>query len=1603
MLFLQDFILVIFSYYPFEMFSNGENPPKRQCTFDVSKISERALTPRSYQIEILETAKRENTIACLGTGTGKTFIAVMLIREFADDVRLSFEGRGKRIFFLVPTVPLVHQQAGTISDHTDLKVKKLFGDLNVDSWDKDKWTDQFVKSEVFVMTAEIFRIIVDHAFIPLNKIRLIIFDECHRAQGEHPYCQAMKCFTNLDPREMPRIFGLSASLINGKCKPTQLEKHLADLEKTLSSSITTASDVIDLQKYGADPDECLVCYKPFETDYFKDTALLSRLTDMKLVIESHKHSDACLGRNSANVSECDLEFFDKPSRCLNAIELILKTLGSWCAVKAAEIFKEEVSSVLDKQVLYKVGEKELLTQLSKFLDDFMEECQKCNFQFTADNTKTWPHKLFRLSEIFLAAKKSKKFLKLNSATNVVSFDDDPEKYHQMLKIKERKDASEIQICSIIFVQQRITAYVLQQWILELKKVFPELSFLNPEYIVGHGSTGVKQTSMSEKQQKSVLRDFREKKCNVLISTCVLEEGMDVQQCNLVIRFDLPADFRGYVQSKGRARAKDSIYVLMSEVGQKYSQFCLDLCNFKTVERMLLNKCHNRSMPSEEEIREHMNDSLIPPYMPYGERGARITLASAISLINRYCASLPSDMATKLTAKWNIRVVDPDNPRVEYECTLKMPINSPLKQPIVGEKMQRKKLAKMAAALKACEKLDEIGELNEHLVPISALLQQKIDEELGILEKEDGNGAIPGTKRRRQSYKKHIPVFLQNCGPRAFCCSYLYILNMDLIEPLPGVLNPRNRPIKNPAHSPRGLGILLSKKLPKVNSFPLFTKIGKIAVTVTPCDETFELSRDELEAVENFHKFVFSDPLRLDKNKTFSPTCSEFSFYVVPINAENASSPIDWQFMSEVKNHPYHVLKRKKSVASIPYDETLYRDAVLLKIYKMPPPSYHHVIRISDMTPNSACDFSDNRLTFKDYYKAKYGFDIRDERQPLVETVTNPATVYWKPLHVSVKEIFADSDSLSKTKQRHKNYHEFLVPELSIVHPFPSMFFFKVQVLPTVLFRLQSLLLAEELRQSVASLGLVGKVEFPEDFRWPYFNLETSDKELKKALRSLGQNIPEYDIFIPEDIVKRDKKIESFEREVNLEDHPGPNPSLLLQALTSKSAGDEFDLERLEMIGDSFLKYVVSVKTYLKYPLFDEGKLTKIRSVLIQNLHLYQQAKKKNLGEFLICSAFSSETNWLPPCYTVDEEIDARVLDNRTKPEELSKLKHNFFTQQIVSDKCIADAVEALIGAYLLSCGQRGALMFMHWMGLDPFPVKKDRVTKRDFFTWPPEPPSVIVGEVPDVEDCLRRLTEGFYRFERKINYTFKDKALLLQAFTHPSYYCNEITDCYQRLEFLGDAILDFLITRQLYEDPNDHSPGKLTDLRSALVNNIFFASLAVKYEYHKHLKMMSAELFGLMKHFLEIFEQSDQFAFLKEHGYLEEIECFELDEVEVPKALGDIFESVAGAIYLDSGMSLDTVWKVYYPMIAPALWHVSKHVPKSPVRELYEVLKTKNVFSQAVTKEKKLSLDKGEKTYILVKLPNGKEVEGVGSNKKVAKRSAAKRALAELRKEQNAQ
>ena len=154
------------------------------------------------------------------------------------------------------------------------------------------------------------------------------------------------------------------------------------------------------------------------------------------------------------------------------------------------------------------------------------------------------------------------------------------------------------------------------------------------------------------------------------------------------------------------------------------------------------------------------------------------------------------------------------------------------------------------------------------------------------------------------------------------------------------------------------------------------------------------------------------------------------------------------------------------------------------------------------------------------------------------------------------------------------------------------------------------------------------------------------------------------------------------------------------------------------------------------------------------------------------------------------------------------IPYNLVTQHSIPDKSVADCVEALIGAYLIECGQRGALLFMAWLGIRVLPcnevpsdVKTERVTgsslpyERDgkqyitsYGHWD-APKSPLLMFNPNPHDTLEQLLNGYSAFEDIIGYHFRDRSYLLQAMTHASYSSNRLTDCYQRLEFLGDAVL----------------------------------------------------------------------------------------------------------------------------------------------------------------------------------------------------------------------
>ncbi|KAJ7168309.1 hypothetical protein C8R43DRAFT_983912 [Mycena crocata] len=164
------------------------------------------MLPRQYQEEILVRAQTEgNVIAALDTGAGKTFISLLLLKWVAALQPSS------KIIFLVPKVGLVEQQGEFVASHSTLRVAKLHGALDIDLADRKGWKGRFSCHDVFVMTPQIFLNLITHSLWSIDKVALIIFDECHHTRKNHPYNGIMREYFQTAPTSRPKIFGMTAS------------------------------------------------------------------------------------------------------------------------------------------------------------------------------------------------------------------------------------------------------------------------------------------------------------------------------------------------------------------------------------------------------------------------------------------------------------------------------------------------------------------------------------------------------------------------------------------------------------------------------------------------------------------------------------------------------------------------------------------------------------------------------------------------------------------------------------------------------------------------------------------------------------------------------------------------------------------------------------------------------------------------------------------------------------------------------------------------------------------------------------------------------------------------------------------------------------------------------------------------------------------------------------------------------------------------------------------------------------------------------------------------------------------------------------------------
>ncbi|KAL4778414.1 hypothetical protein BJX76DRAFT_144606 [Aspergillus varians] len=353
---------------------------------------------------------------------------------------------------------------------------------------------------------------------------------------------------------------------------------------------------------------------------------------------------------------------------------------------------------------------------------------------------------------------------------------------------------------------------------------------------------------------------------------------------------------------------------------------------------------------------------------------------------------------------------------------------------------------------------------------------------------------------------------------------------------------------------------------------------------------------------------------------------------------------------------------------------------------------------------------------------------------------------------------------------------------------------------------------------------------------------------------------------------------------------------VITAITMPKVQAPTHYQRYEFLGDSVLKFTVALSLYYQHPNWHEGYLTKALHAIVQNGRLARATLDCGLDSFIIGKTFTPR-RWSAPL--ISEKL------NTTQ------------AQRSMSTKVLADIVEALIGAAYIDGGHAKAQACI-------------RRFLPEVETARPDIP------MPQNQDHQPHLIQH-HSLEENIGYTFNNKALLMEALTHPSCQYDALTQSYQRLEFLGDAVLDMLIVDTMLSHPTEIPQGEMTRIKAALANANLLAFLCMEFSWtipssaspsvsvptEETTKPKTQTLYTYLRHslsfpLLQTTTNSDsESTALTRHATLRKTiltaiatsktyPWAALSQLNANKFFSDIIESTLGAIYVDSGGNLAT-------------------------------------------------------------------------------------------------
>ncbi len=486
-------------------------------------LSQEEIEQRKYQIDISDKCVNKNSLVVLPTGLGKTIIAAMVAAKTLE----KFPPKSK-VIILAPTRPLINQHYHSFVKFLSIS-EDLFCILTGKVTPKNR-SQLYLQNQILFYTPHTLRNDLATKKYTLERTCLIVFDEAHHTSGEYPYSLIADEYVSQNPDG--NILALTASPGASKKKITELCLNLHVPVKNIYIRTRKDSDVkeylkpMDIFKIGVEL-----------TELMKDV-----YEQIKKIIEVRLHYLSQLGFLEKKSSPLFESVIRKDLLKLNntLINLLNNSHPDDTRIYSA------ISITAQALILYhmiELIEQQGLDILLIYLEKIYADARKNNSS-KALKVLASEHELRR---VYIELKRYEKFT--------------PERLtHPKFKILEQVILKElhrnIRSKILVFVKLRDS----------VKNIVDKLSSQNqikPVRFVGQANRTKNDKGLSQKEQISILDRFKQGQYNVLVSTNVGEEGLDIAECDLVIFYDVVSSEIRLIQRKGRtARHREGKVIIL---------------------------------------------------------------------------------------------------------------------------------------------------------------------------------------------------------------------------------------------------------------------------------------------------------------------------------------------------------------------------------------------------------------------------------------------------------------------------------------------------------------------------------------------------------------------------------------------------------------------------------------------------------------------------------------------------------------------------------------------------------------------------------------------------------------------------------------------------------------------------------------------------------------------------------------------------------------------------------------------------------------------------------------------------------------------------------